>query len=169
MTNKFKKGFCFGTSLMVAASAVSCSTETQSEKPNIVYIVLDDMGFGDLGCYGSSISTPNIDALAQNGIRYVNYFTSPLSSPSRASLLTGCEANKVGMGVVSDVDFGELAPNITGRIKKEHAPFTHTLQANGYNTYAIGKWHLGPYDEFTPDGDKYHWPQEKVLIKITTL
>ncbi|WP_157159512.1 arylsulfatase [Brachyspira pilosicoli] len=165
MTNKFKKGFCFGTSLMVAASAVSCSTETQSEKPNIVYIVLDDMGFGDLGCYGSSISTPNIDALANNGIRYVNYFTSPLSSPSRASLLTGCEANKVGMGVVSDVDFGELAPNITGRIKKEHAPFTHTLQANGYNTYAIGKWHLGPYDEFTPDGDKYHWPSGKGFDK----
>ena len=165
--NNLKKGFCIGSSVLMAASALSCSSETknQSEKPNIVYIVLDDMGFGDLGCYGSSISTPNIDALAQNGIRYVNYFTSPLSSPSRASLLTGCEANKVGMGVVSDVDFGELAPNITGRIKKEHAPFTHTLQANGYNTYAIGKWHLGPYDEFTPDGDKYHWPSGKGFDK----
>ena len=165
--NNLKKGFCIGSSVLMAASAVSCSTENknQSEKPNIVYIVLDDMGFGDLGCYGSCISTANIVDLAHNGIRYVNYFTSPLSSPSRASLLTGCEANKVGMGVVSDVYFGELAPNITGRIKKEHAPFTHTLQANGYNTYSIGKWHLGPYDEFTPDGDKYHWPSGKGFDK----
>ena len=165
--NNLKKGFCIGSSVLMAASAVSCSTENknQSEKPNIVYIVLDDMGFGDLGCYGSSISTPNIDALAQNGIRYVNYFTSPLSSPSRASLLTGCEANKVGMGAVSQVDFGDLAPNIAGRIKPEHAPITHTLKANGYNTYAIGKWHLGPYDEFTPDGDKYHWPSGKGFDK----
>ena len=166
-SNNLKKGFCIGSSVLIAASAVSCSTENknQSEKPNIVYIVLDDMGFGDLGCYGSSISTPNIDALAQNGIRYVNYFTSPLSSPSRASLLTGCEANKVGMGAVSQVDFGDLAPNMAGRIKPEHAPITHTLKANGYNTYAIGKWHLGPYDEFTPDGDKYHWPSGKGFDK----
>ncbi|MEI0567988.1 arylsulfatase [Brachyspira pulli] len=165
--NNLKKGFCIGSSVLIAASAVSCSTENknQSEKPNIVYIVLDDMGFGDLGCYASSISTPNIDALAQNGIRYVNYFTSPLSSPSRASLLTGCEANNVGMGAVSQVDFGDLAPNMAGRIKPEHSPITHTLKANGYNTYAIGKWHLGPYDEFTPDGDKYHWPSGKGFDK----
>ena len=131
--NNLKKGFCIGSSVLIAASAVSCSTENknQSEKPNIVYIVLDDMGFGDLGCYGSSISTPNIDALAQNGIRYVNYFTSPLSSPSRASLLTGCEANKVGMGAVSQVDFGDLAPNMAGRIKKRTCP---------YHSYFKSKW-----------------------------
>ena len=161
-SNNLKASLFIGTSLSMLAG---CSGEEEVndavEKPNIVYIVIDDMGYGDLGVYGSSINTPNIDELAKNGLQYINYFTSPLSSPSRASLLTGSEANKIGMGVVSDVDLGERVPNIHGRIYPEYAPVTHTLKENGYTTIATGKWHLGPYEEFRPNGDKYHWPSGK--------
>ena len=157
MSNLLKNTMFIGTALSLTTG---CSTLTE-EKPDIVYIVIDDMGYSDLGSYGSTINTPNIDALAKSGIQYLNYFTSPLSSPSRASLLTGSEANRVGMGAVSDIDLGEIVPNINARIHPEYAPITHTLQKEGYKTIATGKWHLGPYDEFGPDGDKYHWPSGK--------
>lgn len=152
-----KNILCVGTTL----SLVTGCALMKEEKPNIVYIVLDDLGYADIGSYGSSIKTPNLNTLAANGLQYVNYFTSPLSSPSRASLLTGSEANKIGMGSVSDFDLGSLVPNINGRIHPEYAPISHTLKSKGYRTLTTGKWHLGPYEEFTPDGDKYHWPSGK--------
>lgn len=129
-----------------------------SEKPNIVYILLDDTGYADLGCYGSSIHTPNMDALAQNGIQYTNYYTTPLSSPSRAALLTGCEPNSVGMGTIADFDLGEVVPNFNGRIYPEHGTIASNLQENGYHTMAVGKWHLSPYDQLTPGGDTTYQP-----------
>ena len=161
MSNLLKNTMYIGTALSLTTG---CATLTE-EKPDIVYIVIDDMGYSDLGSYGSTINTPNIDALAKSGIQYLNYFTSPLSSPSRASLLTGSEANKIGMGAVSDVDLGQLVPNLNARIHPEYAPITHTLKANGYTTITTGKWHLGPYGEFRPDGDKYHWPSGKGFDK----
>ena len=108
--------------------------EEKKEKPNIIYLVLDDMGFGDLGCYGSSIHTPNMDALAKAGIQYTNYNTCPMSSPARASLLTGFDSNFAGVGVTTDIMLGDAAPNIQGDIRPECAPISHSLRENGYTT-----------------------------------
>lgn len=130
------------------------------KNPNVVYIVIDDMGYSDLGSYGSSISTPNIDALANQGILYNNYYTQPMSSPSRASMLTGCESNLVGMGIISDIDFGANVPNIHGRIYDEHGTMADSLSQKGYETFAVGKWHLGPFPSFTSTSNNEHWPSD---------
>ncbi len=178
----FKRTIALGSALAVSATLTGCYDEVEandisddlqnstgssdnkveangvSEKPNVVYIVLDDVGFGDLGCYGSSISTPNMDELAKNGVLYSNFNATPLSSPSRASLLTGNDSNLVGMGAVSDIDMGDVVSNVHARVYPEYGTIAQTLQIEGYDTIQVGKWHLGPYDEFGPDGDKAFWP-----------
>lgn len=169
----WQRGIALGTAATMAVGLTACGDTGQNaqgnagdgagqsstaEKPNVVYIVLDDVGFGDLGCYGSSISTPNMDMLAQTGIQYTNYVTSPMSSPSRASMLTGFESNFVGMGTTSDINLGDLVPNLMGNVQPECGFITHSLQENDYNTMAVGKWHLASYDHFTTDGDRSYWP-----------
>ena len=84
------------------------------DAPNIVIVLLDDLGFAQLGCYGSDIDTPNIDALAANGLRYTNFHVTPLCSPTRAALLTGRNHHTVGMRAVSNFNTG--FPNMTGHI-----------------------------------------------------
>ena len=96
--------------------------------PNIVYVVFDDMGFADLGCYGSEISTPNIDALAAGGLRYTNFHTTALCSPTRAALLTGRNHHSVGMGGLSDWDFG--FPGMRGRIAKSAGTLYRQIPAS---------------------------------------
>ena len=108
--NIFSKSLLFAGALSSSMISVSCNDNNSAadnsvvlannniEKPNIVYIVIDDMGFSDLGCYGSEISTPNIDKLAENGLRYNNFCVTPLSSPTRAALLSGRNSHSVGMG-----------------------------------------------------------------------
>ena len=123
-----------------------------SPKPNIVYIVLDDSGFSDLGSYGSEIKTPNLDWLAENGLRYNNSHVTPVCSPTRASLLTGRNPHDVGMGTVANFDLGPEFPNKRGRIKPEAGTIAEVLKENGYNTYALGKWHLSPSHQATPNG-----------------
>ncbi len=175
---KWKQIVALGTTLALSTSATACAANKNAnvegkvttasddnKNPNIVYIVLDDMGFSDLSSFGSTIETPNMDKLIENGIQYTNFFTTPLSSPSRAALLTGCEPNTVGMGATADIDFGELVPNINGRVTEEHPMISEILQDNGYNTFQVGKWHLGPYDEFIPDGDKKYWPSGRGFDK----
>jgi arylsulfatase len=127
--------------------------------PNVVFIVLDDMGYADLGCFGSEIATPNIDRLAENGLRYSNFHTTPICSPTRAALLTGRNHHSVGMRFLSDVDTG--FPNCRGRISDCTATLAQTLLANGYSTLAVGKWHLAPAVELTPAGPFHNWPLGK--------
>ncbi|MFD1706255.1 arylsulfatase [Siminovitchia sediminis] len=130
-------------------------------RPNIVYIVLDDVGFSDLGCYGSEIQTPNIDRLAENGLRYNNFNVTPLCSPTRASLLTGRNNHSVGMGSVADFDLGPEHPSIRGRITPAAATVAEILKDQGYSTMASGKWHLAPIHQLTPAGPFENWPLAK--------
>ena len=134
--------------------------DSKQEKPNIVYIVLDDTGFSDLGSYGSEIKTPNIDKLAANGLRYNNFNANPMCSPTRASLLTGRNHHSVGMGTVANFDLGPDS-HTQARIKPEAATTAEILKANGYSTFAVTKWHAAPLHEITPAGPFHNWPLGK--------
>ncbi|WP_282942514.1 arylsulfatase [Paenibacillus sp. RC67] len=131
------------------------------EKTNVIYIVFDDMGFGDLGCYGSEIQTSNIDQLAAGGLRYNNFHATPLCSPTRASLLTGRNHHSVGMATITNFDLGPDSPNTRGRISHHAGTIAEVLKDNGYSTFAIGKWHLAPVHHSSPAGPYDYWPLGK--------
>lgn len=113
--------------------------------PNVVVIVLDDLGFAHLGGYGSDLATPNLDRLAGRGVRFTNFHTTAVCSPTRACLLTGRNHHRVGMGMLPDLptDF----PGYTGRFPREAGTLAQILRTEGYATFCVGKWHLVPRDQ----------------------
>lgn len=124
--------------------------------PNIVFIVLDDVGFSDLGCYGSEISTPRMDALAAGGLRYSNFHVTSMCSPTRACLITGRNAHSVGVGAIAEWSSG--FPAYQGRITKRAATVAEILADHAYGTYAIGKWHLTNLANYVSAGPHEDWP-----------
>jgi len=124
--------------------------------PNVVVIVLDDVGFAQLGCFGSGIATPHIDRLASEGLRYNRFHVTALCSPTRACLLTGRNHHAVGMGFLSDLPLA--LPGYTARIPKSAGTLPRLLRDAGYNTMAVGKWHLVPGGERTYAGPFDRWP-----------
>ncbi len=124
--------------------------------PNVLFIVLDDTGFGHLGCYGSPINTPNIDALAKDGLLYNNMHTTALCSPSRSCMLTGRNHHSNGMSCITEGSTGY--PGGNGIIPFENGFLSEVLLQNGYNTYAIGKWHLTPAEQTSAAGPYDRWP-----------
>ncbi len=124
--------------------------------PNVLVILFDDLGFAHLNCYGSSIATPNIDRLAANGLRYTNFHTTALCSPTRAALLTGRNHHSVGMRGLSNWNTGY--PNCTGTVAKSAATVAEMLRPVGYSNFAVGKWHLAPIETMTPAGPFDQWP-----------
>jgi arylsulfatase len=133
--------------------------QARAGSPNVVYIVLDDVGFSDLGAYGSEIATPNIDALAKSGIRFNNFQTHAICSTTRAALLTGRVAHAVGMKDLAGNDGG--FPNSRGRITPAAATVAQILQASGYSTLGVGKWHLTPGADMAASNPRTHWPLQK--------
>lgn len=129
------------------------------DAPNVIMIVLDDTGFAHLGCYGSTIETPNIDRLAAGGLRYTGFHTTALCSPSRASLLTGRNPHAVGMRSVSNFDTG--FPHMRGGITPRAATVAQLLRDAGYATFAAGKWHLAPMRDCSAAGPHDNWPLQK--------
>lgn len=124
--------------------------------PDVVVILLDDTGFAQLGCYGSDIDTPNIDALAANGLQFTNFHVTPLCSPTRAALLTGRANHAVGMRSVSN--FATGFPNQLGHVSNHAATVAEVLSDAGYATFAAGKWHLAPLDQCSAAGPFDQWP-----------
>ena len=124
--------------------------------PNVVVMLFDDAGFAHFGCYGSTIDTPNIDRLAAGGLRYTNFHTTALCSPTRAALLTGRNHHSVGMRGLSNWNTG--FPNCTGTIARSAATLAEMLRPVGYANFAVGKWHLTPMEETSPAGPYDQWP-----------
>jgi len=124
--------------------------------PNVVLVVLDDVGFAQLGCYGSDIATPTIDGLAAEGLRLTNFHTTALCSPTRACLLTGRSHHRNGLGRVADLATG--FPGYNGEVPKENGFLSEILRQQGYATYAVGKWHLTPDDETSMAAPRHSWP-----------
>jgi arylsulfatase len=127
--------------------------------PNVVMIVLDDTGFAHFGCYGSTLRTPHIDALAANGLQYTGFHTTALCSPTRACLLSGRNHHAVGMRAVSNWNTG--FPHMRGGISPNAATVAELLRSHGYATYAAGKWHLAPMEETSAAGPHHNWPLQK--------
>ncbi|MGA1245667.1 MAG: sulfatase-like hydrolase/transferase, partial [Ilumatobacteraceae bacterium] len=127
--------------------------------PNVVVILLDDLGFSHLGCFGSTIDTPNIDRLAADGLRYTNFHVTPVCSPTRAALLTGRNHHAVGMRSISNFNSG--FPHMRGRISPRAATIAEMLRDNGYATFALGKWHLCPMTECSQAGPFDQWPVQR--------
>ena len=122
---------------------VSCSEDTNKKDPNILLIVADDLGFSDLGCYGSEIETPNLDAMAENGVMLTRFYSTGRSCPSRASILTGLYAHRAGLGYMVQ-DLGQQG--YRGRIADDAVTIAQVLQMSDYRTFISGKWHLGTND-----------------------
>jgi arylsulfatase A-like enzyme len=124
--------------------------------PNVLFIVLDDTGFGQLGCYGSPIATPHIDSLAAGGLRYNRMHTTALCSPSRSCIITGRNHHSNGMAAITELATGY--PGYDGNIPFENGFLSEMLQQHGYNTYMVGKWHLMPSEQESAAGPYDRWP-----------
>ena len=127
--------------------------------PNVVVVLFDDLGFAQLGCFGGlggRIKTPHIDRLAATGLRYQNFHTTALCSPSRAALLTGRNHHSVGIATITERATG--FPGYNGRIPKDAAMLPAVLLEHGYATMALGKWHLTPDEHITPAGPFDRFP-----------
>ena len=127
--------------------------------PNIITIILDDIGFSDLGCYGSEIATPAFDALAASGLRYANFRTTAMCSPTRAAFQTGLNHHSAGMGWLADIDSGY--PGYRGDLTHDAATIAETLRDAGWNTLHVGKWHLNNNSTTGATGPYDNWPTSR--------
>lgn len=147
----------------VIATTFEESTEWWPEKkraplgaPNVVYFLIDDAGYGTSSAFGGLMETPTLDSLADHGLRYTNFHTTSICSPTRAALLTGRNAHSVHMGLFPVTSKG--FPGYDGRLPDDKATIAQILRSNEYNTYAVGKYHLTPINEITAVGPFDRWP-----------
>ena len=129
--------------------------------PNVVVIVLDDVGFGASSAFGGLIHTPTLDSLANNGLRYTNFHTTAICAPTRSALLTGRNSSFVHEAGFSHIALSAGFPGWDGRIPSSDGTLAEILRANGYNTFAVGKYGLTPDEEATDAGPFDHWPTGK--------
>jgi arylsulfatase A-like enzyme len=129
-------------------------------KPNVVVVVLDDVGFADLGCYGSELHTPAIDDLAATGVRFNNFHVTALCAPTRACLLTGRNAHAVGVGNIAEWGRADH-PGYHGWIRQDAMTLAEMYKANDYSTFAVGKWHLSSLDDQGGTGPFHRWPSHR--------
>ena len=157
---EYKPGTAFpgviGRTFDVSSPAWPEPLRAKEGTPNVLFIILDDTGYGQLGCYGSPIETPNIDALAKNGLSYNNMHTTALCSPTRSCIMTGRNHHSNAMSCITEGSTGY--PGSNGNIPFENGFLSEMLLQHGYNTYAIGKWHLTASDQISAAGPYDRWP-----------
>ena len=122
-------------------------------------MICDDLGFADIGCYGSEIDTPNLDQLASQSLRLTNFYVAPMCSPTRAALVTGLNHHLAGVATVCHVDTG--FPNLTSELTSNAATLAELFRNNGYHTMMLGKWHLTKDSECNDAGPKHTWPCQR--------
>tara|TARA_B110000881_G_scaffold41585_1_gene34074 strand:+ start:177 stop:2312 length:2136 start_codon:yes stop_codon:yes gene_type:complete len=147
---------CLFLSLVLLASGFGAET-----RPNIIIIMADDMGYSDIGCYGGEIKTPNLDALAANGMRFTQFYNTARCCPTRATLLTGLYAHQAGIGHMTS-NYG--IPQYQGFLNKECLTIAEALKPAGYRTYMSGKWHVTPKVKATDPKD--NWPRQRGFDKF---
>lgn len=154
------------TAAILASSALTClpARAASRGRPNIITIVLDDVGYSDFGCFGAEIRTPNIDRLAEKGLRFNRFDTKAVCSATRAALLTGCNGHTVNFPDVPDTAWGENAihfPPQTYHLPENIRTTAEILRDDGYATWLLGKWHLIPLDELAPGTSRRNWPRQR--------
>jgi len=140
---------------MAAAGALGLARDPKDRRPNIVLVLADDMGFSDLGCYGSEIPTPNIDRLANDGLRFTQFYNTARCCPTRASLLTGLHPHQAGVGHMT-ANLG--SPAYQGDLNFECVTIAEVLRSAGYHTLMAGKWHVTPVG---PKQSNHNWPLQR--------
>lgn len=125
---------------LILLLSVVFATKAGTDRPHIIVILADDMGYSDLGCYGGEVHTPNIDRLASEGIRYKRFYNAARCCPTRAALISGLYPHQAGMGWMAAADLG--TPAYQGNLNDEAVTIAEVLKTAGYRTYMTGKWHL---------------------------
>lgn len=154
-----------GLSVLLGATLAGCASVNPAggdssaadsqdlDQPNIVMILLDDLGYTDLGAYGGEVETPNIDALAEDSAQFTDFYATPLCAPTRAALMTGQAPHRVGLGSMEGLTppgVPETTPGYKGSLEGEFTGIGEVLGETGYDTFQVGKWHLGSEDGQTP-------------------
>jgi arylsulfatase A-like enzyme len=154
---------CLFSFIVIVFSFVSTVVEGKesASRPNIIVILSDDMGYSDLGCYGGEIQTPNLDALAKNGVRFTQFYNTARCCPTRASLLTGLYPHQAGMGHMTG-DRGH--DGYRGNLSRKGATMAEVLREGGYRTYMLGKWHVTRFDN--EHDDNSNWPVQRGFEKF---
>lgn len=132
------------------------SAAPPGEQPNIVVILADDLGYSDIGCYGGEIMTPNLDRLAQQGLRFTQFYNTARCCPTRAALLTGLYPHQAGVGHMMD---DRMRPGYRGNLNQQCATIAQVLKTAGYQTMMCGKWHVTRHT--APEGPKLNWPLQR--------
>jgi len=127
--------------------------------PNVIVVLADDLGFSDVGCFGSEIPTPHLDQTAAEGVQYTNFRVTPLCSPTRAALMTGLNAHAAGIGFPTQIDPG--FPGYHSELPLSQPVMPEVFRANGYATLMVGKWHLCKEDDFSEAGHRHNWPLQR--------
>lgn len=130
--------------------------QAESPRPNVILIMSDDMGWSDIGCYGGEIPTPTLDRLAENGLRYTQFYNTGRCCPTRASLLTGLYPHQAGIGHMMGDD---NLPGYQGNLNAQCRTIAEVLRPAGYGTYISGKWHVA--SATSPNGPKFNWPLQR--------
>lgn len=150
----------FKTLSVGALAALSCQAQAKPDnRPNIIVILVDDMGYSDLGCYGGEVQTPNLDKLAENGLRFTRFYNTSRSCPTRASLLTGLYQHQAGIGRMT---FNDKLPGYRGQLSENAVTIAEVLKDAGYQTSMVGKWHVA---ETPLRKDQRDWLNHQVFYK----
>lgn len=161
MLRRMKPPFLLGLVILAAwiarLDALAAAT-TKAPRPNIVIILADDVGYSDVGCFGGEIQTPNLDALARNGVRFTQFYNTARCCPTRASLLTGLHPHQAGVGhMMEDRGFA----GYRGSLNRQCVTLAEALKPAGYRAYAVGKWHVTPGQGPKVLTNTNHWPLQR--------